>query len=57
MEEIKCECCDDYNFIKSMYNKEHKILIRMVTKGKSGVTNHETHTLNYCPMCGRKLGD
>lgn len=52
-----CKCCEEIEYLKTIYDKRYKILTRITTKSKNGIGSHEIYVLNYCPMCGRKLGD
>lgn len=60
-----CKCCEDIDFIIDL-NKDAKFkhvlkagLISYAKRGKSlaGSLMYSSHDLNYCPLCGRKLGE
>lgn len=46
-----CKCCDDYEFLKSIYDKRFKFFATITTVSKGGYCNHKKYKLNYCPMC------
>lgn len=52
-----CKCCEDIKFLKEIYDKRYKFYSRITTKSKGGTAGHGLYKLNYCPECGRKLGD
>ena len=57
-----CECCDDIEFLKAInaeyINKKDRIfLVTIVIKSKHGQIDYNWYKLNYCPECGRKLGE
>lgn len=52
-----CECCDNINFLKSIYDKRFKFYATITTVSKGGTGTHSKYKLRFCPLCGRKLGD
>ncbi len=53
-----CECCKNIEFLKEIYNKKiYKFKAGIITKSKGGICTHKSYDFNYCPMCGRKLGE
>ena len=64
-----CKCCEDIQFIKELNKTDipniKRILKATITsiskrKGEKGIVGrvgYGSYDLNYCPMCGRKLGD
>lgn len=54
-----CECCNEIGFWKECVNKSKVITCKLVIKNKDnrGTITTKAFDLNYCPMCGRKLGE
>lgn len=50
-----CEFCDDFKFLKSIYDKRFRLLVRIITKSGGGTGEHGTYKINYCPMCRQKV--
>lgn len=65
----KCKCCEEIEYIKELakYSTSNieRILKATITsfnkrkydKQYFGRITYNSFELNYCPMCGRKLGD
>lgn len=63
-----CKCCEEIDFIKELNNvnvpnikRELKATITSISKryGQKnivGKVEYKSFELNYCPMCGRKVG-
>lgn len=64
-----CKCCDKIQFLKEI-NKSPIPNVKRVLKatltsfskrkgerGYCGFVSYKNYDLNYCPQCGRKLGD
>jgi len=66
-----CKCCDEIDFwenkaIRSDYIEDKMFTrlsiyswrkgIRKIKQNADGVITSKDFDLNYCPMCGRKLG-
>lgn len=53
-----CECCEEIDYWKedSIDKEGTEILSQIVIKRKRSSLTTQTFDLNYCPMCGRKLG-
>lgn len=64
-----CKCCEEIDFLKELNNvnvpnikRELKATLTSISKRKGirgivGKIDYKSFNLNYCPMCGRKLGD
>ena len=65
-----CKCCEEIKFIKELQDsvtipnvkRELKATLTSISKrrgirGIVGKIDYKSFNLNYCPMCGRKLGD
>lgn len=66
-----CKCCDNIKELQGLEREQKEIpgikhilkaRLTTVTRRKGirrniGVINWKAYDLNYCPMCGRKLGD
>lgn len=64
-----CKCCEEIEFLKELNNvnvpnikRELKATLTSISKRKGirgivGKIDYKSFNLNYCPMCGRKLGD
>ena len=66
-----CRCCEAIKELKDIEEKQEKILnikhilkarLTSITRKKGikkeiGVINFDSYDLNYCPMCGRRLGE
>lgn len=66
-----CKCCEAIKELQDIENAQEKIRdvkhilkarLTSITRKKGikreiGVINFDYYDLNYCPMCGRKLGD
>ena len=50
-----CNCCDNIDFLKQIYNPKYKFYAAITTAFKNSTTRHELYKLNYCPMCGKKV--
>lgn len=65
-----CKCCEEIEFLKNIYRigidtrnikRELKARLTTISKRKGqrmhcGRIDYKEYDLNYCPMCGRKLG-
>ena len=53
-----CECCEEIEYWEEDINKSKEMYVQIVIKNKrnSGTLTTQMFDLNYCPMCGRKLG-
>ena len=66
-----CRCCEAIKELQAIEDEQEKIQgIKHILKARLtsisrkkgirreiGVINFDSYNLNYCPMCGRKLGD
>lgn len=66
-----CKCCEAIKELQDIENKQEKIpevkhilkarLTSITTKKgikrEIGAINFDSYKLNYCPMCGKKLGE
>lgn len=54
-----CECCDEIEFWKENINKSKEMKCKLVIRNKNntGTITTEAFDMNYCSMCGRKLGE
>ena len=52
-----CECCKEIEFWKENINKSKEIKCKLIIRNKDnrGTITTEPFSLNYCPVCGRKL--
>ena len=66
-----CRCCEAIKELQAIEEEQEKIpeikhilkaRLTSITRKKGikreiGVINFDSYNLNYCPMCGKKLGD
>ena len=66
-----CKCCDYIKELQEIENRTEKIpgikyilkaRLTTITRKKGirkdkGIINWKAFDINYCPMCGKKLGD
>ena len=66
-----CRCCEAIKELQAIEEEQEKMpeikhilkaRLTSITRKKGirreiGVINFDSYNLNYCPMCGRKLGD
>lgn len=52
-----CECCEDIDFLKEIYDERFEFKAVIMTKSKGGTATHGTYLLNYCPNCGKRINE
>ena len=52
-----CECCEEIEYWEEDINEPKEMKVRIVIERNKSRLNTQSFDLNYCPMCGRKLGE